>query len=187
MLESFQNVFDASSCENVVSTAITYASASSKSGSDNSDDPSAINENTQLSFSRSMMARRAGRQRWEALKDVSRTIAKSKRIVATSDTGIERKLRIWKETCQDRINRATTTTRPSERDQRRTERLIKIATEKLDRICLQFDDKSDSSSYSSSDQSDISGEWHSVSRKIFWSKTSMQGSQLCMLFCEYYV
>lgn len=154
MLESFQNVSDASSCDRVVSTTIAYASASSKSSSDNSDDPSVNNETTNTSMSLSMMTRRAERKRWEALKDVSRTIAKAKRMVATSDNGIERKLRIWKETSQDRIDRATTTARTSQRDQRRAKRLIEITSEKLERICLKFDDQSDSSSYSSSDQSE---------------------------------
>ena len=176
MLESFQAVSDAPTCDSVVRAAIAYAASasSSKRGSDSPDDPGAnAGENTRIGSQpspmnhhhhhhhhhRSMMARRAERMRWEALKDVSRTIAKSKRSVATSGTGIERKLRIWKETCHDRIGRATpTTTRPSPRDQRRTERLIEIASEKLDRICLQFDEESDSSGYSSSDHSDTDDE-----------------------------
>jgi len=171
MLESFQNVKDASSCDRVVHNAIAWASAASDGPAADGDhhDTDAINENPRASSSSSMMARKAERTRWEALKDVSRTIAKCKKVVVSNRDGgsgttsniIERKLRISKETCTDRIGRATTTmSKTNLRDQRRMKRLIDIASERLDRICLQrFDDESDSSSYSSSDdESDTSDE-----------------------------
>jgi hypothetical protein len=172
MLESFQNVKDASSCNRVVNNAIAYASSSSsfdglvnETPIASSSSPTVMNRDRH----RSMVARKSERTRWEALKDVSRTIAKCKKVVDASNnggsgSGMERKHQIWKETCTDRIHRATTpsmtmTSHQSQRDQRRSGRLIEIASEKLDRICLQSDDESDNSSYnSSSEESDTSDE-----------------------------
>jgi Tfp pilus assembly protein PilX len=189
MLESFQTVKDASSCNRVVNNAIAYSYASSSSlssfdgpadgGNPDNEPPiaSSLSSSMNRDCHRSMVARRAERTRWEALKDVSRTIAKCNKVVAASNRGsgsgsdndTERKQKLWKETCTDRIQRATTkpltmttmTSHQSQRDQRRSERLIEIASEKLDRICLQFDNESDSSSSynsSSSDESDTSDE-----------------------------
>ncbi len=153
LLESFQNIRDASSCDRVVSHAIA------QSYSDHPADEDAINKNPPASSVGSMMARRAERTRWEALKDVSRTIAKSKKTAADGgDDGMERKLRMWKETCKDRIKRLAAANQQSQREKRRMDRLVQIASDRLDRICLQVDDVSDSSSYGSSDESGSSSD-----------------------------
>ena len=153
LLESFQNVRDASSCDRVVSHA------TAQSSSDHPTDEDATNRNPPASSVGSMMARRAERIRWEALKDVSRTIAKSKKTAADGgDTVMKRKLRVWKETCTDRIERLATANQLSQREKRRMDTLVQIASDRLDRICLQVDDVSDSSSYGSSDDSESSGD-----------------------------
>ncbi len=147
LLESFSNVRDASSCARVVARAIEYDSSEISMENSNEIKPD-------LDLHRSMMARRAARMRWEALKDVSRTITKIKKMVAASSSNekMEGKLRNWKEQCKDRIERIVAAGN-NPREKRRIDRLVEIASERLDRICLQMDDMSDSSSYSSSDDS----------------------------------
>ncbi len=149
LLESFQGVNDASSCNRVLDSIIA-----SKSTSEEAAEYTPCDSSSAIDRHRSMMARKAERQRWEALKDVSRTIAKcQKTIPSTSDDEITRKQKVWKETFTDRLelcNMSMGRSQGSARERRRVQHLVEIASETLDRICLQNDDESDSSSYTSS-------------------------------------
>lgn len=159
ILESFQGVNDASNCNRVLDSVISHRSSSTtESTVDTIQKPSLASSST-VDRHRSMMARRAERQRWGALKDVSRTIAKCQKTVSSTPDadGIERKQNVWKETCRDRLHQyaaSSTTTQSQPREKRRVEHLVEIASEKIDRICRQNDDDddddSDSSSYTSS-------------------------------------
>ena len=170
LLESFQNVREATSCDRVVSAAIALSSPSESpcDGGNSNENGSPVSALSSMDRHRSMMARRTERKRWEALKEVSRTIAKCNKVVAatasattsnsTDRSAIERKLRIWNETCKDRIEGGGRSIGQSQREQRRTKHLVEIASEKLNRICLHSESDS-SSSYSSSDEeSDTSDE-----------------------------
>ena len=196
--EYFIKVKDPATCHHLVQTAIAYASSGGDDeGGDNNNNNkygsttvgtstidvnetgtttttmSTNNNNNNNHRSQTMLARKAERTRWDALKDVSRTIVKCKKVVTAAaadaadaatttitttndnDGGaaiIERKLRIWKETCTDRLHRIQTQ-RPTPRDLRRTERLVKIVSDKLDFI-YQDSIREDSDSDSDSDSSD---------------------------------
>ena len=151
LLESFQGVNDASSCSRVLESILAYNSPSN--------DPTTFpprDSSSMIDRHRSMMARKAERQRWEALKDVSRTIAKCQKTVSSNleNNALERKQRVWKESCRDCLEQCTPSMGQSqaqqERERRRVQHLVEIASETLDRICLQNDSDSDSSSYTSS-------------------------------------
>ena len=75
LLESFQGVNDASSCSRVLESLIAY-----KSPSDDLTKSPPRESSSTIDRHRSMMARKAERQRWEALKDVSRIIAKCQKL-----------------------------------------------------------------------------------------------------------
>uniref|UniRef100_A0A7S4AIK1 Uncharacterized protein n=1 Tax=Pseudo-nitzschia australis TaxID=44445 RepID=A0A7S4AIK1_9STRA len=179
LLESFSNTKDPSSCDGAVKRAIAWAESTSSSSSlfsVNIENQASPSLSSPMDRHRSMMARKAERTRWETLKDVSRTIARCKKTVAANtntitssndnddnSNTIERKLRIWKESCKDGIERAAKpTARTTQREQRRTKRLVEIASETLDRICRDDDDESDSDSdsdtSSSSNENDSSDE-----------------------------
>ena len=153
LLESFQGVNDASSCSRVLESIIAHKTPSNgPTISTQSESSSTIDRH------RSMMARKAERQRWEALKDVSRTIAKCQKTLSSNleNNTLERKQKVWKESCKDRLERCTLSMGKSQggaqhvRERRRVQNLVEIASETLDRICLQNDSDSDSSSYTSS-------------------------------------
>ncbi len=151
LLESFQGVNDASNCNRVFDSVICHKSSSNNDSTVMQ--KSSLAPSSTADRHRSMMARRAERQRWEALKDVSRTIAKCQKTVSSAPAadGIERKQSVWKETCRDRLHQyAASSTKSQPREKRRVEHLVTIASEKIDRICRQNDDDSDSSSYTSS-------------------------------------
>jgi hypothetical protein len=172
LLDSFSNVKDASSCDKVVRAAIARASnevpagtpTAAFEGTISTHKPSSSSSSSTKERHLSMVARRAERTRWEALKDVARTIAGAKKTVVgavaaagdshgggIANNDMNRKRTIWTRTCKDRIYGAVTPSSP--RDQRRAERLVGIASERLDRICLRLekeDDESDSGSHSSS-------------------------------------
>ena len=153
LLESFPGVNDASICNRVLDSVISHRSSSNDDSTINTIENSSLASSSTADRHRSMMARRAERQRWEALKDVSRTIAKCQKTVSSTldADGIERKQKVWKETCRDRVHQyAASSTKSQPREQRRVEHLVEIASEKIDRICRQTDDDSDSSSYTSS-------------------------------------
>jgi hypothetical protein len=171
VLESFSNVKDTAGCENVMNyynTAIKFAPKTSHGPSNIKNHTEDIfrSVSSESSSVRSMMARRADRTRWEALKDVSRTLAKCRTTVATGtaaasstdhldDSKLARQKQSYKECCRDRIARVVIGgSHPSPRDERRAEQLIEIVSEKLDRIFTEKEEKIDDSSSTSNSSMD---------------------------------
>mmetsp|Transcript_5191 Transcript_5191/g.6779 ORF Transcript_5191/g.6779 Transcript_5191/m.6779 type:complete len:265 (-) Transcript_5191:239-1033(-) len=172
VLDSFHHVNDASSCRLVVESAGTgHSNGQCTPGSRN---PCLENSESDLSSTavgikkikshshQSMMARRSDRMRWEALRHISRHIAKCKNNDANSgrDNITEERLGNLKTICAQQFSSATTAevsaaTEESdkERGRRRANRLIQIIDNRLDQ-CLKKDSSSDGDNVSSDSGSD---------------------------------
>lgn len=168
LVESFEYVNDISNCQKVINTAVStllQKNYDTNSGMRESDAQGECHgeqqqQQHQKGFAQSMMARRAERLRWEALKAVSRNIAKCKKTLRHDHDLRQfqrqeqdrdqkqkdlRKINAWKESCRDELTKAhraelsathsSASTCVQHRAHRRAKRLRQIMEDRMD-SCL---------------------------------------------------
>jgi len=144
VMESLSAVKDALSCSDIVTRTIAYLPDSTTTSTTTS------TNTTVTSSIQQMLARKAERTRWEALRDVARFIATAKRKKSNNNN-----LHKLQESCHNRITAASTISSSSERHQRRMKRLTEIASMRLQKIYQNDNNNNDESdSNSSSSMSD---------------------------------
>ncbi len=159
VLESFHHVNDVTSCRNVVERAASFVEENQEEEVGHGvkyDDPSSRKP---IHLHQSMMMRRADRIRWEALKCVSRTIAKCKKSAESAcedsdviPADISSKIQRSNELCREKLSSAHRAALSASRgvsidearEMRRAERLVTIMESGLHKSLQLFDDGSES-------------------------------------------